>query len=324
MTDFFGFQGSSCGSKAITTGLDHDPYSAQTINFAACVIASLLNRADQFAQEAEAALEDLLAHTKDHLAAVQAVGDFNAQTNGVAQTYQPNTASPTEPDFSGVVPVAPTMPDPSAPIITPCELNGLYNKARQRITKVNRKAEHDALYSASHMGIGLANPTLLMDSKSARLENNERTVQAALEQTTQEGMWRREDFKDLTRIQADVYQSSASGAAAYLNAETGRYQARLSEVETHIKEEAERRGWSEMQLKTILEKENKELQYAVEKARLLIDTMEKADNAVSAFLSTMAQGAFAAANASVSGSGSYSGSGSTSTSYSYHGEIEQP
>lgn len=294
--------------------------ATSTINFVGDTINQLLRDADKLKDDAVEALADLQAHAKENMSLIMGVADYNADVSDVPMDFQPYTGTaPTEPDFSDLVPAPPEMPDADEPLITPCEIDAIYTRAKAKITKVNRKATHDAYYGASRAGIGMAATTLNMAVKQANYENNSRTVEASLEHAANEGQWRREDRKAILELQASIYQSSSNGAAAYLNAETQRFLARQEMVKTHLQSEAERRGWSEMELRTILEMADKVSLYAMEKVKALIAALDSADQAIAQLLVQLAQGLYSAADVGLSGSGSYSGS--ASESYTYSGEI---
>lgn len=318
--------GGICGGSVIPAdGEGGIPYAAYTINYAGCQIDKIIRKADDLKNAALAAIKDLNDHAEEGMIAIGNVGNYNAKTDGVPQEYAPYTGRlPYEPDFSDTVPDAPEMPNADEPLITPCDIDAIFNRAKAKITKTNRKATDEAMYVSGRMGIGMSSPTLRMSREKADYENNGRTVEAALESAVQEGQWKREDKKDILNLQATIYQAGANGSASYLNAETARFQARLEQVKTHIQKEGERRGWSELQMKVILEKADKVVFYSLEKTKVLIASLEQADQATAQLLATMAQGLYAAADVGVSGSGNYSGSESQSTSYSYSGEIATP
>jgi hypothetical protein len=300
-----------CGSAPV----EGEGYVPDVLNYIACQTDRILDAADALKGEALAAIEDLTVNANKAMDSISNATDYKADTGGVPDDYGPYTGPiPVEPDFSYVVPSPPQIPNPNEPLVTACEYDATFNRAKQKITKVNRKERFEALYATSRLGIGMAQPSLNAALQTADYESAGRTVEAALEQTVTEANHRREDRRDLLNLSAQVYQATAQGATSYLNAETQRYTARMEQLKVHIQSEAERRGWSEMQLKVILEKADKESEYALEKAKAIAAAMESADQAVAQFLSAMAQGLYSAASLGLSGGANTNESFSTNQS----------
>jgi hypothetical protein len=103
-----------------------------------------------------------------------------------------------------------------------------------------------------------------------------------------------------------AYQTQVDWLTGYLNAETARYSARLDGMRANIASEAEKRGWTEMQLRDILEQADKATGYAIEKARIIIENTYRAEEAVAQLMVGMTQGVFSAADYGLSGQGTQS------------------
>jgi hypothetical protein len=77
-------------------------------------------------------------------------------------------------------------------------------------------------------------------------------------------------------------------------------------MKTNIASEAERRGWSEMQLRDLLEQADKATGYAIEKAKAILENTYRAEEAVAQLMVGITQAAMSAADYGLSGSGSQS------------------
>jgi hypothetical protein len=298
--------------------------ASNTLNYIADVFGNMLLKAEELMDEAQLAMDNLAASGEQSILLINGVGDYNAQTGGVNQTYVPPTKfDAEEPDYYDLVPDAPIPPNVEDGGITPCEIEAAFNRANNKILKSVRGAERDALYAAASAGIGLANPTLLTALRQAGMEGRALRAEAAVAMAEKEGQWRREDRIEIAKVQAEIFAATAKGYADYLDAATNRYRARLEHVNQIIASEAERRQWSEMQLKVILEKEDKRIGYALEKVKAVIATLQTVNDSLAKLYAGLAQGLWSAVDLGMSGSGGYSGSWneSLSTSYSYSGEI---
>lgn len=298
--------------------------ASNTLNYIADVFGQMLLKAEDILADAELAMADLAATGEQSILLINGVGDYNPQTGGVNQTYVPPTKfDAEEPDYTDLIPTAPVPPDISESGITPCEVEAVFNRANNKINKSVRGAERDALYAAASAGIGLANPTLLAGMRQAGMEGRALRAEAAVAMAEKEGEWRRQDRIEIAKVQAEIFAATARGYSEYIDAATNRYRARLEHVNQIIASEAERRQWSEMQLKVILEKEDKRIGYSLEKVKAIIATLQTVQEAMAKLYAGMAQGIWSAVDLGMSGSGGYSGSwsDSVSTSYSYSGEI---
>ncbi len=103
--------------------------------------------------------------------------------------------------------------------------------------------------------------------------------------------------------QVSGYSANIQGLVGYLNAETARFASRIDDYKTGIQSEAERRGWSQLQLTDALTQADKSSQIAVEQAKAIIATTQQAEQAISQLMAGLTQAVYAAADYSLSGQG---------------------
>lgn len=298
--------------------------ASNTLNYIADVLNGLLTKADELSAQAQDAVQALADSGIIAFQQIQGVGNYRANTDGVPMTYQPPGAlDAQEPDYSDRVPEMPTPPTLDDLTLSACEIDGIYNSARAKIDRDARGAVHDVMNRAAYNGVGMSNISYLAGMREVRVETTRATAEAAISQAVQTGQWRREDRLEGAKIAAQVYEASTRGFAEYIEAETNRYRARLEKVKNHLMSEAERRGWSELQVKTILEKEDKRLYYSIERAKALVAVLTEVNGTVAELLSGLASGVWSAIDLGMSGRGGYDGSWSDNinTSYTYSGEI---
>lgn len=106
--------------------------------------------------------------------------------------------------------------------------------------------------------------------------------------------------------QVSGFGSEVQWTLGYLNAESQRFAARLDELKAELSREAERRGWSQLELQGILTQADKTTGYAIDQAKAILATTQQAEEAISQFLAGLTQAVYSAANYNLSGRGSQS------------------
>ena len=343
------------------------------------VLCEVINKLDNLndlaltlKDEALSAINDLKLASETALDTINAI-DYTVDTAGVNKTYVPPTP-PTLEDFSTLGPTPPTFPDPptieefvgvdtpptvpaaytvpdatTTALISDAAIESIFDKAADRLSQVSLKEEKDAQYYAAAKGIGLPSASLLKRLEMAQQETNSKISDAAIEESIQEGVWKREDAKTLhelairnwslkpeleektwynkesldleaykafvsyangygaiTDALATKYRAQIEWVLGYLDAENSRYQAQLEAMKTNIASEAERRGWSEMQLRDLLEQADKATGYAIEKAKAILENTYRAEEAVAQLMVGITQAALSAADYGLSGQGTQS------------------
>lgn len=113
--------------------------------------------------------------------------------------------------------------------------------------------------------------------------------------------------------EATHYQASVSGFTAEVQSTLGlisestkRFNARVDLLQKHIASEAERRGWSQMQMGDAHEQADKATAYAIQKANAILEVTRSTTEEVAKLLVGLSQGMWSAQGYSLRGSGSQS------------------
>ena len=104
-----------------------------------------------------------------------------------------------------------------------------------------------------------------------------------------------------TDVQLKTSQYSTD-VDAYVN----KYRADIDSFAAQVQSEGERRGWSEMQIRDVLEQADKATLYAIEKTKLVLDITRQTDEAIAQLNVGLTQAIYAAADYNLGGSGSQS------------------
>jgi len=328
----------------------------------------------QLKDEALAALAALEADTLSAVAGITAIDYDGSAASGVNVSYSAPDEIPDISDFSGLGPTSPTLPaEPvvgdlaevdTAPVvpaaytvpaattalISDSDIDDIFDRTAARLARIGTKEERDASYRASSMGIGMLTASLTKRLQRAEEGTNQKVSEAALEQSVQEGVWKREDvktlhglhiqnwplhprleldtykaeegleveaykveqdaktggYRNIAAAQADVFRSEVQWALGYLGAESDRYRSFADKLRADLAGEAERRGWSEMELRSVLEQADKDTGYAIQKAQVTLETVRQSSEAVAQLMIGLTQGVFSAADYNLSGRGSQS------------------
>ena len=130
--------------------------------------------------------------------AVEAGPSISVPTVGtLSPTTAPGITAYAGVDDPPVVPAAYTVPSATTALISDSVIDDMFDRTSARLARVSVGAERDAQYSASAMGIGMISSSLALRLAEAQQGTQDRTSEAALEQTIQEGVWKREDVKTL-------------------------------------------------------------------------------------------------------------------------------
>lgn len=146
----------------------------------------------------------------------------------------------------------------------------------------------------------------------------------------EQGAWQAKESLDIQSYAAEqsnkvaVYQAAVSGLVENFNsqtawaigrveAETGRYQARIQQQTANIASEAEKRGWSQLQIQTALEEADKETGYALQKAVAILSSAREVEGVILQVMGTLLSSQYTATSYSLHGGGSQSVSESISS-----------
>lgn len=346
-----------------------DLFSNQTICEVMSKLDDLGEQSIEMRDLATAAIDALNSATTSGINTLQNI-NYNANTTGVDKAFAAPDAIGAVPDFAALGPTSPIFPDapiidgthdvdaaPSVPeaytvpsattqLITNEVFDAIYNREADRVAEVGVKAERDAFYLQSSMGIGLPSSAKTIALAAAEEETGLKISDTARDKAVQEGVNLREDVKTLhglhvenwplrPRIVLDSYKAEEGlevdaykatelaktqgyetvvrGLAAaydsqikwvlgYLNAETQRHQALLAEFQAELAREAERRGWSQMEINQILTEADKQTGYAISKAQFLLDTARETAQATAQLLAGITQALYSAASYHLGGS----------------------
>ena len=304
------------------------------------VLCEVINNLDNLILTAEAALidaqtalGDLKTSTETEVADIADI-DYSANTVSVPKSFVAPTVVPEQvPDLvTNTIPLPDpvpellpdNLPDPATDaLISDATIQSIFDKAADNLAQISVKDERDAQYKYSSMGVGMLNASLQKRIDEAEQNTNERISLPALENAIQEGEWKREDAKVIygmeneryvSRVghynaQIDQYSAQVGEFSAQVgeySARVGRYSAQTEHYAAELRREAERRGWSEMQIRDILEQADKATLYAVEKTKQILDITRQTDEAIAQLNVGLTQAIYAAADYNLGGSGSQS------------------
>lgn len=261
----------------------------------------LMDAAQIANDNATLALQDLKEESQQEIEDLSAI-DYSVDLSAVPKNYTAQTG-PQEPDYSGLTPTSPTIPDSDEALISDATITDIFNDTADRLTMVSVKEERDASYQASSMGVGMMSASLAKKLEEATENTNKRIQEVAIKQGISEGEWKREDTKAILGLQLQDFSEEIKSLATYLGAETDRFGERVNKYKADIQAEGERRGWSELQIKSLLEEADKATGFALQKAKAILDITRETSQAVAQLSITLANAIYSAANYHLQGQG---------------------
>ena len=105
---------------------------------------------------------------------------------------------------------------------------------------------------------------------------------------------------------AAAFDAEVKWALGYLQAESDRYRTYLDKTRVDLAAEAERRGWSDLQMRAALEEADKATAYAIQKSQFILETSRETAQTIAQIIGTLAAAIYASADYNLSGRGSQS------------------
>jgi hypothetical protein len=267
----------------------------------------LQTQADAFKTQAELALASLESVANEQIEGLAAVDYDGTALSGV------DLDGPDAPTFSGgAAPTVPAAYDPGAAstlLISSTVLDDIFNREAARLSQVGVKDERDAQYRLSSMGIGMPSTALAMALAEAQQNTNNKTSQTAQDKAIAEGEWLRDDVKTLHELNIRNWPLKTELDVRVWEATHNKFRA-------DIQLYAEQRGWTELEVRALLEQADKATGYALEKAKVLYQVATETQKAISQFYVGLTASLYSAANYNLSGSGSLSHSTSNNVNTS--------
>lgn len=235
----------------LTTSPICDTGSVWYANNVACGIDEYISDFVTAAQASETALDDALATLSTAWDTNVVSPTYSANTSGVSKTFVAPTTIPARGDYDSLEPDEIVLPS-RAGLLTEAQSNAIYARARSRVTRALASGMRAALDQPASLGIGMAAPALTARVDRATQNTIEATERVALEQAAQEGIWEREDIAQILQLEQENVKNRWEVIRTRLAAEEDTLRSSLDQYRNELAREAERRGWSQMEINDIL------------------------------------------------------------------------
>ena len=288
------------------SGLCGTPYYANDVG---CSVGDYLDDFITHAIDSEAALNTALLELSNIYDANTTTPNYSPDTSSVNKTFVAPTVTLARGDYASLQPTEVTLPSPGA-LLDSTALDAIYAKARSRITRAFQKEIRDALESTGTLGLGLPTPTTTAATRVANQRSAEGISQAALEQAAQEGIWAREDIKTIYTWELQNFTSKWEVIKSRLQAEEDTLRSKIQQYLGEIQREAERRGWSQMQITEVLEEAKTSADTAIRWGQINLQKLMQVEEVIVRMKAAVFQGWLQQADLQLS----FQGSQSVSTS----------
>lgn len=250
-------------------------YSAEV----GCSIGEWVDDALVQAQQSEAALDQALIDLAAAFDANTTTPTYAPDLGSITYIFTPPSVNPTRGDYSGLAPAEVVLPDREG-LLTEPQSDAIFERARARITRAFQANVRAALEQPASLGLGMSSPAILRRLAEANQKKAEGTAQVALEQAAQEGVWAREDIKTILGLELTNFKEKWTVIKERLTAEEDTLKAQIAQYTSELQKEAERRGWTELEVKTLLEEASTSANVAIQWGRITLDKLMQTEEII--------------------------------------------
>lgn len=250
-------------------------YSAEV----GCSIGEWVDDALVQAQQSEAALDQALIDLAAAFDENTTTPTYAPDLSGIGYAFTAPTISPQRGNYSGLAPAEVVLPA-RAGLLSEAESDAIFERGRARITRAFQANVRAALEQPASLGLGMASPAILRRMAEANQKKAEGTAQVALEQAAQEGVWAREDIKTILTMELTNFKEKWTVIKERLTAEEDTLRSEITQYTSELQKEAERRGWTELEIKTLLEEASTSANVAIQWGRITLDKLMQTEEII--------------------------------------------
>lgn len=250
-------------------------YSAEV----GCSIGQWVDDALVQAQQSEAALDQALLDLTAAFDANTTTPIYNANLGGITYTFTPPGINPTRGNYSGLAPAEVVLPA-RAGLLSDIESDAIFERGRARITRAFQANVRAALEQPASLGLGMSSPAILRRVAEANQKKAEGTAQVALEQAAQEGVWAREDIKTILTMELTNFKEKWTVIKERLTAEEDTLRSEIAQYTAELQKEAERRGWTTLEIQTLLKDAETSVNVAIQWGRITLDKLMQTEEII--------------------------------------------
>lgn len=252
----------------------------------------LLDRMEVSHQEALASIDTMTVAMET---GAEQIPGYNADVSQVSVTYQQPTIPTVTPDYDYTEPTSPTALSRGLSIPDE-EWEAIWAKSSDQISRSAAGALQSASMSAALAGHALPSETELGVQAEILREKQSQQGEASRSVAVEHAKASREDTLAISQQEITLFQAQWAGVAQQVAAESARIASLFEQSKVEIASEAERRGWSTVQLRSILEPALQATQMAIQQMQLSLQLSVDASKASAEFNAGMTQALLAAAD----------------------------
>ncbi len=248
-------------------------------NEVGCSVGNWIDDFIANAELAEAAVNTALADLATAYDANTTTPVYNANLGGITYTFTPPGINPTRGNYSDLAPTEVVLPA-RAGLLSDVESDAIFERGRARITRAFQANVRAALEQPASLGLGMASPAILRRVAEANQKKAEGTAQIALEQAAQEGVWAREDIKTILTMELTNFKEKWTAIKERLTAEEDTLRSEVAQYTSELQKEAERRGWTTLEVQTLLKDAETNVNVAIQWGRITLEKLMQAEEII--------------------------------------------
>lgn len=252
-------------------------------NEVACEIGAYIDDFIDKAVSSEAALDtalsDFTTAYDTNITQVNYEAVSPSLTVGVNTTFVAPTETPTRGDYSGLQPTEVTLPS-RAGLLDSTAWDAIFARARSRIARATAAKYRNDINETGALGFGIPSPALTAATREATQAQTDGVAMAALEQAAQESTAERDDIRLILGLEIQNFTAKWDVIRTRLAAEEETFRSKIQNYLAQVQREAERRGWSQMEINSILQQAKDNVESAIAWGRLTLDKLMQAEEVI--------------------------------------------
>lgn len=249
----------------------------------ACEVGNLINEFVANATASEAALDnaltDLTIAYDNNISQIDYQAVSPSLTAGVSTAFVAPTETPARGDYSSLQPTEVTLPA-RAGLLDSTAWDTIFTRARSRIARATAAKYRNDINETGALGFGISSPALTAATREATQAQTDGVAMAALEQAAQESTAERDDIRLILGLEIQNFTAKWDVIRTRLAAEEEAFRSKIQNYLAQVQREAERRGWSQMEINSILQQAKDNAESAIAWGRITLDKLMQAEEVI--------------------------------------------
>jgi len=262
-------------------------------------------------QALDTALTAFTTAFDDNISPVSYAAVSPSLTATISKAFTAPTESPVRGDYESLEPTEVTLPS-RAGLLDSTAWDSIFARTRSRINRATAAKYRNDINETGALGFGISAPALTAATREAVQAQTDGVAVAALEQSAQESLAERDDIRLILELEVQNFTAKWEVIRTRLAAEEETFRSKIQNYLAQVQKEAEKRGWTQMEINDILQQAKDNAETAIGWGRIALDKLMQAEQIVIQMKAAVFQTWLQAADLGLNFSGSQSVSDNSS------------